>query len=113
MTNRERGGHPPEGAKPITGSKETMAMHAMSIDPDTGLPRGESPPASTAAVASLVCGVLLCMPLAGLPAIVAGLIGYRAARANPSSVGGAGLAVAGMVLGLFNLVLSALGRSTY
>ena len=47
--------------KPITGSAATMAMHAMTIDPKTGLPRGEKAPASTAAVVALVCGILLCL----------------------------------------------------
>src|SRR5687768_18534433 len=64
------------GPKPITGGKGTMAMHAMTIDPNTGLPKGEKPPASAAAVLALVCGILLCLgPLTGIPAIIAGFIG--------------------------------------
>ncbi len=39
----------------------------MTIDPKTGLPRGEKPPASTAAVVALVCGILLCLgPFTGV-----------------------------------------------
>src|SRR5688572_32349834 len=58
---------PGAGGKPITGSAQTMAMHAMTIDPNTGLPRGEKPPASTAAAVALVCGALLCLgPLTGI-----------------------------------------------
>jgi hypothetical protein len=98
----------PAGAKPITGSPQTMAMHAMTIDPRTGLPRGEKPPASLAAVISLVCGVLLCLgPLAGVPAIVAGLAARRAVELDPAAVGGDNMAMVGIVLGLLNVLISA------
>jgi hypothetical protein len=102
---------PPRGpSKPITGSPETMALHAMTIDPKTGLPRGEKPPASTAAVVSLVCGILLCLgPFTGLPAIIAGFMARTAARERPASVGGTGMASAGIALGILNLLLSAIG----
>ncbi|HWA74790.1 MAG TPA: DUF4190 domain-containing protein [Polyangiaceae bacterium] len=87
-----------------------MALHAMTIDPKTGLPRGEKPPASTAAVVAAIAGILLCLgPPTGVSAVVAGIIGRRAARARPHEVGGGGLALAGIVLGSINLVLSALG----
>src|SRR6478735_7061988 len=107
------GGYGPPGGggfgpptKPITGSAATMAMHAMTIDPNTGLPRGEKAPASMAAVVSLVCGILLCLgPFTGIPAIVAGILGRKAARAYPHSVGGSGMATAGLILGIINLVL--------
>jgi hypothetical protein len=84
-----------------------MALHAMTIDPKTGLPRGEKPPASTAAVLSLVCGVLICLgPITGITAIIAGLIGRRAVRDDPANVGGAGIALAGILLGVGNVVLT-------
>lgn len=84
-------------------------MHALTIDPRTGLPRGEKPPASTAAVLSLVCGILLCLgPITGLTALIAGYLGRRAAREHPNEVGGAGLALAGMLLGALNLFVSVL-----
>jgi hypothetical protein len=120
------GGYPPPGPpgygqpgyaqppanphKPITGSAQTMALHAMTIDPKTGLPKGEKPPASAAAVLSLVCGILLCLgPLTGLTAIVAGLIARGQAQRKPATVGGRGMAAFGIALGLLNLVLSAIG----
>jgi hypothetical protein len=79
----------------------------MSIDPRTGLPRGEAPPASTASVVALVAGFLLCLgPVAGAVAVVAGILGRRAASADPVRVGGGGLATAGIVLGVLNLLLS-------
>jgi hypothetical protein len=95
--------------KPITGSAETMAMHAMTIDPKTGLPKGEKPPASPAAVLSLVCGILLCLgPLTGLTAIVAGLVARGQAQRRPAVVGGAGMAAIGIGLGFLNLLVSVL-----
>jgi hypothetical protein len=82
-----------------------MALHAMTIDPATGLPKGEKPPASTAAVVSLVCGVLLCLgPLTAIPAIVAGFLARRAISADPAGTGGGGMAIAGMILGVLNLI---------
>ena len=87
-----------------------MALHAMTIDPKTGLPRGEKPPASTAAVLSLVCGILLCLgPLTAVTAIVAGIIARKRVRSRPGEVGGAGMAAVGIGLGAFNLLLSAAG----
>jgi hypothetical protein len=87
-----------------------MAMHAMTIDPNSGLPRGEKPPASISAVVSLVCGILLCLgPFTGIPAIIAGLLGRKAAREFPQTVGGSGMATAGLLLGIVNLGLSLLG----
>jgi len=96
---------PPGGGKPITGSKQTMALHAMTLDPTTGMPRGEKPPASTAAVVALVCGLLLCLgPLTGIPAIIAGFLGRKAAKTDPANVGGANMALAGLILGVLNLI---------
>ena len=77
----------------------------MTIDPNTGLPRGEKPPASTAAVVALVAGLLLCLgPLTGIPAIVAGIMGLSAVKKDPTGVGGKGMAIAGIVLGALNLI---------
>jgi hypothetical protein len=86
-----------------------MALYAMTIDPKTGLPRGDKPPASTEAVVSLVCGILLCLgPFSGLAALVAGFMARKAARQRPHVVGGAAMATAGILLGTLNLVLSAI-----
>ena len=83
-------------------------MHAITIDPRTGLPRGEKPPASTAAVVALVCGILLCLgPFTGVTAIIAGAIGRRAAAQQPAAIGGGNMALAGILLGVLNLLISA------
>ncbi len=98
----------PPGPKPITGSPQTMAMHAMTIDPKTGLPQGERPPASTAAVASLVCGLLLCLgPITGVAAIVAGVVALRASKRDPDGVGGRTMGIVGISLGVLNFAISA------
>jgi hypothetical protein len=84
-----------------------MALHAMTIDPKTGLPKGEKPPASSAAVLSLVCGILLCLgPITGLTAIIAGVVARGQAQHKPEQVGGQGMALAGIVLGVVNLLTS-------
>lgn len=91
-----------------------MALHAMTLDPRTGLPRGEKPPASTAAVMSLVCGILLCLgPLTGVTAIVAGVVARSRAREQPDRVGGQGMAAFGIALGCFNLLLSLVGAAYF
>ncbi|HKY37364.1 MAG TPA: DUF4190 domain-containing protein [Polyangiaceae bacterium] len=120
-----RGGYPGYGLqgqagqaaaahKPITGSAETMAMHAMTIDPKTGLPKGEKPPATPAAVLSLVCGVLLCLgPVTGLTAIVAGLVARAQVQRRPTAIGGGSMAAVGIALGALNLLISALGVFYY
>lgn len=83
-----------------------MALHAMTIDPKTGLPKGEKPPASPAAVLSLVCGMLLCLgPLTGPAAIIAGLVARAQAQRKPNAVGGRGMAAAGIALGALNLLI--------
>ncbi len=100
-------GQPPAAThKPITGSAETMALHAMTIDPKTGLPKGEKPPASPAAVLSLVCGILLCLgPLTGPMAIIAGLVARAQAQRKPAIVGGRSMAAIGIALGIVNVLL--------
>lgn len=91
-----------------------MAMHAMTIDPRTGLPKGEKPPASPAAVLSLVCGILLCLtPLTGLTAIVAGLVARGQVQRRPAVVGGSGIATVGIALGFLNLLLWTAGIIYY
>jgi len=69
-------------------------------------PQGYSLPAGTrtsaAAITSLVCGLLLCIPVVtGLIAVVTGIIGISA-TGNPA-VKGRGMAIAGLILGLLSL----------
>ena len=59
-----------------------------------------SVPASSEAVAALVCGILAwsCFPL-GIVAIWLGVRARRAARENPERVGGDNLALGGIIVG--------------
>jgi hypothetical protein len=67
---------------------------------------------SGAAVTSLVCGLLLCIPgLTGLLAIIFGLVGISSTK-NPM-VRGRGMAIAGLILGLANFGLWAGGTETW
>ena len=55
-----------------------------------------------AAVASLVCGILGCIPfVTGLAAIVLGIFGIK--KAKDPQVGGKGLAIAGLILGVLSV----------
>ncbi|MGB7158458.1 MAG: DUF4190 domain-containing protein [Tepidisphaeraceae bacterium] len=55
------------------------------------------------AIASLICGCLLCVPfLPGIAAIVTGAIGMR--KTKDPAVTGKGLAIAGLVLGVLNVL---------
>jgi len=76
-------------------------------------PRPELPPrrVNRAAVASLVFGILGCVPeLAGLLAILFGLIGLR--RARKQNIGGKGLAGAGLALGIVSVVVWSISIAT-
>ncbi|HEV7405015.1 MAG TPA: DUF4190 domain-containing protein [Chthoniobacteraceae bacterium] len=66
------------------------------------------PPKSPLAIWSLVCGILtfLCLgPLAGIAAIICGHLALGAIKRSQGTLGGTGLAVAGLVLGYFGTVI--------
>jgi hypothetical protein len=69
-------------------------------------PQGYSLPAMTrtsgAAVCSLVCGLVMCIPgLTGLVAVITGIIGI--AETGKPGVKGRGMAIAGLILGILSL----------
>ena len=71
----------------------------MSEQPVT--PAGK--PANPAALTSIVCGALLCIPLiTSIPAVIFGIIGLGKARREPQA-GGRGLAIAGLILGVIGI----------
>lgn len=71
--------------------------------PPAGYPPPQPPRGNGPAVASLVLGILGCVPLVtGLLAILFGIIGMR--RARHPYTGGKGLAIAGLILGIVSAV---------
>jgi hypothetical protein len=62
------------------------------------------------AITSLVLGIVsfaLCLgALTGIPAVIFGHIAHSRARKNPSAYGGAGVAIAGFVMGYVSIVLT-------
>jgi hypothetical protein len=68
---------------------------------------------SGAAVASLICGILGCVPLiTGLLAVILGIVGLRTTK-DPRYTG-RGMAIAGLVLGILSLVVwGAIGGGTF
>ena len=80
-------------------------------------PQGYSLPAmsklSGAAVCSLVCGLVMCIPgLTGLAAVITGIIGI--AETSKPTVRGRGMAIAGLVLGIVSLAgWGAIGGGAY
>jgi hypothetical protein len=75
---------------------------------------GAPPPENNGwAVASLVCGLLLCIPgIAGLLAIIFGVLGIK--QSNQLAGRGRGLAVAGLILGVLALIgWTAAGATMY
>jgi hypothetical protein len=87
--------YPPQGyppPPPPPGQYPQAGMYAMQPARTSG-----------AAVTSLVCGLLLCIPfVTGLLAVVTGLVGMKIGR-QPGRTG-AGLATFGLLLGVLNLV---------
>ena len=87
---------PPPGYPPPPG---------MGHPDQLGMPMGKR--SNGWSIASLICGILGCVPfLTGALAVIFGIIGIRKAR-DPQ-VGGKGLSIAGLVLGIVSIVLWAL-----
>jgi hypothetical protein len=64
---------------------------------------------SNKAIASLVCGVILCLgPFSNLPAIMLGHLALADIKASAGRMTGRGMAIAGLTLGYIGITLSAL-----
>jgi hypothetical protein len=70
---------------------------------------GMAPPQKTngLAIASLVLGILCCVPFGGVLAIILGVVALQQISAQPQT-GGKGLAIAGIVLGSISMLSVAL-----
>lgn len=90
---------PPGSFVPNSGSPPPAAAQPLGYG--YGMPM--RPAASGASIASLVLGIVGCVPIiTGALAIVFGIIGIRQSR-NPA-VGGRGMAIAGLVLGIVSVL---------
>jgi prepilin-type processing-associated H-X9-DG protein len=77
----------------------------------SGMPPGFSPimpideptQGNGMALASLILGIFLCIPVASLLAVIFGIIGIK--KTSDPRVGGKGMAIAGLVLGILGLML--------
>jgi hypothetical protein len=66
------------------------------------------PPTSGLATASCILGILSlfgCLLLTGIPAVVCGHIARSQSRADPGRQGGAGIALAGLIMGYIGIVM--------
>ncbi len=79
---------------PVAAQTAPMAMGYASPQ--------QSLPTSAMAIASLVCGCLLCIPLIGVLALIFGIIGLKQTSEQRRS--GRGMAIAGTVLGGINVL---------
>lgn len=80
--------------------------------PQAALPQGGWQPQqqqSNKAIASLVCGVILCLgPFTNLPAIVLGHLALADIKASAGRMTGKSMAIAGLALGYIGITLTAL-----
>ncbi len=110
----------PAGA-PESEWKTAADFPELGLAPAAGVPgaatvpalptASASPPQSGLAITSLVLGVLalvLCVigPLLGIPAIISGHLARGRARRAPAQYGGAGIALAGLIIGYVSLLVS-------
>ena len=99
--------------RPVTAFPEFQ--EALALDwapaPLAGTPplRDSAPPAPTTsglAIASLVLGLLFCLgPLTGIPAVICGHLARSRIRSAAGQIGGAGMALAGLILGYVGIAL--------
>lgn len=75
--------------------------------PPTGFSRGhQGVPINPLAIASLVLGILCCVPLSGIGAVVTGLIARQQIAASNGTQRGNEYATIGMVLGVLAMLLT-------
>lgn len=71
-----------------------------------GVPPPVRPQTSGLSIASLVLGILgLCGGVTALPAVICGHLGLRGIKKSGGAVTGGGMAIAGLVLGYFSLLI--------
>jgi prepilin-type processing-associated H-X9-DG protein len=97
---------PPVTSPPAVPVAPRMVLPPLA--PNYAAPRYGQPSRGNSgmAIASLVCGLLFCIPISWLLAIIFGIIGIQ--QTGEGKRGGRGMAIAGLVLGLVGLPLSAI-----
>jgi hypothetical protein len=70
------------------------------------MPGAGGPTTHGLAIASLVLGIVCCIPFSGIAALITGYLAIQKIDANPQLHTGRGLAVAGMILGGLSIVIS-------
>jgi hypothetical protein len=107
---------PPSSGAPVqTAAPQSYAPQQPYMPPavpQPGIYTTPTPPTSTAATVSLICGVLayFALPLIGaIIAVVAGHMGRNEIRNSGGQIGGSGFATAGLILGYVQLALLVVG----
>ena len=93
---------PPTSPQPPAFDPSMQAAPVMNYNAG-GMADGMQPKTSGMAIASLVCGILFCVPFSGLLAIIFGIIGIT--QTKPGMQKGRGMAIAGTVLGSLGMVI--------
>jgi hypothetical protein len=101
---------PRESAPPVVAARVPEPLPGPSRPaPLVAPPRpGQAGRYNTAAIISLVCGVLSCLPLMGLAAVISGVIALRQLNSGVGPPLGKNLAIAGVSLGGLMLAVTAL-----
>jgi len=100
---------------PQVGDPGGVTMSGAGAPPPAGRPvpvsdRQTAPEKTSGmAIASLVCGLLGCLQITAILAIVFGLMGIRQVNRSEGRVGGMGLAIGGMILGVFLALVGGAG----
>jgi hypothetical protein len=99
-------GYPPQGYPPQPPGRGYPPPGGYGAPPPPNQPYGYPPQpqgSNGPAIASLIFGILLCIPLlTGLLAIILGFVGRG--KAKDPRFGGRGMATTGIILGLLNIV---------
>ena len=98
--------YPPQPPQqPPYGQPPTPPPYGQPGMPQYGMPGAPTPRAGTsgAAIASLICGILGCIPfVTSLLAIILGIIGIKSTSGGRA--GGRGRAIGGLILGLLGII---------
>jgi hypothetical protein len=89
---------------------QNPSAYPVPMQPQVGQPISQinpsgQPKTNGLAIASLVSGILCCIPFSGVAAIIMGAMAIGQINANPSQQQGKGLAIAGISIGSVSIAL--------